>query len=90
MPDVATDPCPERHDTPASGEAVASTRTTTRPWRIRSLDTPHLRAGLISSTVPGWFVGLLIHAALAATALVGAWRSVRTPAERLIRGSRIA
>jgi ABC-2 type transport system permease protein len=45
---------------------------------------------IIESTVPGWFVGLTIHLAMAAMALVGAWFRTRTPAKRLTRGSRIA
>ncbi|MEY2847356.1 MAG: hypothetical protein RI885_21 [Actinomycetota bacterium] len=44
----------------------------------------------IESTVPGWFVGVIIHLALAIAALVGAWARTRTPAARLSRGSRIA
>lgn len=44
----------------------------------------------INSTVPGWFVGLIIHVLLAAGALTGAWARTRTPAGRLSRGSRIA
>lgn len=45
---------------------------------------------VINSTVPGWFVGLLIHLVLAAAALVGAWTRTRTPTGRLSRGSRVA
>ena len=45
---------------------------------------------VINSTVPSWFVGLLIHLVLAAAALVGAWARLRTPARRLGKGSRIA
>lgn len=44
----------------------------------------------ITSTVPGWFVGLLIHLLLAGGALAGAWARTRTPARRLSKGSRIA
>lgn len=35
----------------ASAEAVASTRATARPWRIRSLDPQQLRAGLAASGI---------------------------------------
>lgn len=45
---------------------------------------------LIDSTVPGWFVGALIHLVLGAGALTGAWAATRTPARRLAKGSRIA
>jgi ABC-type transport system involved in multi-copper enzyme maturation permease subunit len=45
---------------------------------------------VINSTVPAWFVGLVIHIVLAAAALVGAWARLRTPARRLGKGSRIA
>jgi hypothetical protein len=45
---------------------------------------------VIESTVPGWFVGLAIHLAMAAAALTGAWLRIRTPAKRLTKGSRIA
>ena len=45
---------------------------------------------VIESTVPGWFVGLLIHLVLAVGALVGAWAATRTPAGRLATGSRVA
>jgi len=44
----------------------------------------------IEDTVPGWFVGALIHLLLAGGLLVGAWSATRTPARRLARGSRIA
>jgi ABC-2 type transport system permease protein len=45
---------------------------------------------IIQSTVPGWFVGLLIHIVLAAGALTWAWGRTRTPARRLGTGRRIA
>lgn len=45
---------------------------------------------VIDSTVPGWFVGLAIHIALAVAALFFAWRRTRTPAGTLSKGSRIA
>lgn len=45
---------------------------------------------VIDSTVPGWFVGLLIHLVLATAAIAGAWARTRTPAGRLTRGSRVA
>lgn len=44
----------------------------------------------INSTVPGWFVGMLIHLVLGAGALVWAWRRTNTPAGRLPKGSRVA
>ena len=43
-----------------------------------------------AKTVPSWFVGLAIHVALAALALWGATRAIRTPSARLAKGSRIA
>jgi len=43
-----------------------------------------------AKTVPSWFVGLIIHVALAAVALWGATRAIRTPSTRLAKGSRIA
>jgi ABC-type transport system involved in multi-copper enzyme maturation permease subunit len=52
--------------------------------------TQKTAAEIVGSTVPGWFVGLLIQLVLAAAALVGAWSRLRTPARRLGRGSRIA
>ncbi len=52
-------------------------------------DVPTARE-TIESTVPGWFVGILIHLLLSGGALVGAWAKTRTPAGRLSRGSRIA
>jgi ABC-type transport system involved in multi-copper enzyme maturation permease subunit len=45
---------------------------------------------VIDSTVPGWFVGLVLHLVLAVGALVWAWARLRTPAGRLAKGSRIA
>lgn len=45
---------------------------------------------IIGSTVPAWFVGLIIQVVLAAAALVGAWARTRTPAGRLSKGSRVA
>jgi ABC-type transport system involved in multi-copper enzyme maturation permease subunit len=45
---------------------------------------------IIDSTAPGWLVGLLIHLALGAGALVGAGFAIRAPAGRLGAGSRIA
>lgn len=45
---------------------------------------------IINSTVPGWFVGLIIHIVLAIAALFGAWARTNTPTRRLTRGSRIA
>lgn len=53
-------------------------------------DEPPTAQQIIDSTVPGWFVGLLIHLVLASAALVGAWARTRTPAGRLSRGSRVA
>jgi ABC-2 type transport system permease protein len=47
-------------------------------------------AQIVDQTVPGWAVGLLIHVALGAGALVGAGFAVRAPAGRLGAGSRIA
>jgi ABC-2 type transport system permease protein len=44
----------------------------------------------INSTVPGWFVGVLIHLALAVGALFWAHARTDTPAGRLPRGSRVA
>jgi ABC-type transport system involved in multi-copper enzyme maturation permease subunit len=51
------------------------------------VDTPE---DIYARTVPSWFVGLIIHVALAAVALWGATRSLRTPSTRLAKGSRIA
>jgi ABC-type transport system involved in multi-copper enzyme maturation permease subunit len=45
---------------------------------------------VIDQTVPTWFVGLAIHIALGAAALLGAWRRTNTPARTLSKGSRIA
>ncbi|MFD3446307.1 ABC transporter permease [Microbacteriaceae bacterium 4G12] len=45
---------------------------------------------VFESTVPTWFVGLAIHVALGAGALLWATARTRTPAGRLPRGSRIA
>jgi ABC-2 type transport system permease protein len=45
---------------------------------------------LVNSTVPGWFVGLILHIVLAAGALTWAWGRTRTPARRLGPGRRIA
>ncbi len=45
---------------------------------------------VFESTVPSWFVGLLIHALLAAAALGGAVVRTRTPAGLLPKGSRVA
>lgn len=45
---------------------------------------------IYASTVPSWFVGLLIHAILAALALWGATARTRTPSKRLPKGSRVA
>jgi ABC-2 type transport system permease protein len=44
----------------------------------------------IDSTVPGWFIGMLIHLALAVGALYWAKQRTTTPAGRLPRGSRVA
>jgi len=57
-------------------------------------DSPQDRAPTpeetIKSTVPGWFVGMLIHLAVACGALYWAKRRTDTPAGRLPRGSRVA
>ncbi|NEM90704.1 ABC transporter permease [Galbitalea soli] len=45
---------------------------------------------VIDSTTPGWAVGMLAQLVLAAEALLGAWRRLRTPAGRLSKGTRIA
>jgi ABC-type transport system involved in multi-copper enzyme maturation permease subunit len=45
---------------------------------------------IIDSTVPSWFVGLLLQLALAAAALVVAVPLTRAPSRRLAAGSRIA
>jgi ABC-2 type transport system permease protein len=45
---------------------------------------------IIASTVPSWFVGLIIQLILAAGALVAAWARTRTPTGRLGKGNRIA
>lgn len=45
---------------------------------------------VIDRTVPGWFVGLVIHLVLAGGALAGAAAKLKTPARRLGAGSRIA
>lgn len=45
---------------------------------------------IVETTVPGWFIGLAIHLALAMAALFVAWGRTRTPAGRLTKGSRIA
>jgi ABC-2 type transport system permease protein len=55
-----------------------------------SYEEPPTPRELIDSTVPSWFVGLLIHVLLAAGALTGAWYRTRTPAGRLTTGSRVA
>jgi ABC-2 type transport system permease protein len=44
----------------------------------------------IASTVPGWFVGALLHLVLAAGLLTAGWSATRTPAKRLAAGSRVA
>jgi len=44
----------------------------------------------ITSTIPGWFVGLFIHLLLAGGALYWAWARTDTPAGRLPKGSRVA
>lgn len=43
-----------------------------------------------ASTVPSWFVGLVIHSVLAALALWGAVSRTRTPSKHLPKGSRVA
>lgn len=57
-------------------------------------DSPNARSKTaeetINSTVPGWFVGVLIHLALAGGALYWAKRRTDTPAGRLPKGSRVA
>ncbi len=45
---------------------------------------------IYNSTVPSWFVGLIIHVVLAALALWGGIARTRTPARILPKGSRIA
>jgi ABC-2 type transport system permease protein len=45
---------------------------------------------IINSTVPGWFVGAVVHLALAGGALLWAKRRTDTPAGRLPKGSRVA
>lgn len=45
---------------------------------------------IFETTVPSWFVGLLIHLVLAGLALWGAIARTRTPAGRLPSGSRVA
>jgi hypothetical protein len=45
---------------------------------------------VIGSTVPGWFVGLVLHLALAGGALFWAWSRTNTPTGRLPKGSRVA
>jgi ABC-2 type transport system permease protein len=45
---------------------------------------------IIASTVPGWFIGLIVQLILAAAALVAAWARTRTPTGRLGKGNRIA
>lgn len=45
---------------------------------------------IIDSTVPSWFVGLLLQLALAVAALLVATRLTRAPSRRLAEGSRIA
>jgi ABC-2 type transport system permease protein len=45
---------------------------------------------IIASTVPGWFVGLIIQLLIASGALVTAWARTRTPTGRLGKGNRIA
>lgn len=46
--------------------------------------------GIYDRTAPSWFVGISIHLALAALAVWGGVRSVRTPVRTLAPGSRIA
>ncbi|BDI23598.1 ABC transporter permease [Herbiconiux sp. L3-i23] len=50
-------------------------------------DTPE---EIIAKTVPGWFVGALIHLVLAGGLLTAGWSATRTPAKRLAKGSRVA
>jgi ABC-type transport system involved in multi-copper enzyme maturation permease subunit len=45
---------------------------------------------IIASTVPSWFVGLIIQLIIATGALVAAWARTRTPTGRLGKGNRIA
>lgn len=45
---------------------------------------------IIADGVPGWFVGLILHLALAIAALWGALARTKTPARTLPKGSRIA
>ncbi|MDQ1577765.1 MAG: hypothetical protein QOE21_452 [Microbacteriaceae bacterium] len=51
---------------------------------------PPVPEQVIASTVPGWFVGLIIQLVLGAGALVAAWARTRTPTGRLGKGNRIA
>ncbi len=45
---------------------------------------------IYNDSVPSWFVGLAIHLALGAGALLWTWRRTHAPARRLPMGSRIA
>jgi ABC-type transport system involved in multi-copper enzyme maturation permease subunit len=45
---------------------------------------------VITSTIPGWFVGLVLHLALGSGALYWAWARTNTPTGRLPKGSRVA
>ncbi|MET0304090.1 MAG: ABC transporter permease [Microbacteriaceae bacterium] len=56
---------------------------------LSQCDPPTSRE-LVEGTVPSWFVGLAIHVALGAAALLGATAVTRAPSRRLARGSRIA
>jgi ABC-2 type transport system permease protein len=58
--------------------------------QLTSGPQPPVPEKIIASTVPGWFVGLVIQLILAAGALVGAWARTRTPTGRLGKGNRIA
>ncbi len=45
---------------------------------------------IIDTTVPSWFVGLLLQLALGVAALIGAVKLTRAPARRLAAGNRVA
>ena len=76
---------------------VRSAQITPHPATFQSdcagLDTtttPPTPRHIIDSTVPSWFVGLLLQLALAVAALVVAVPLTRAPSRRLVAGSRIA
>lgn len=62
----------------------------TNDYEAGAGDQPPTPREVYDSTVPSWFVGLGIHLALGAGALLWAWRRTTTPARRLPAGRRVA